>query len=54
MVDEYGMDISPATYTLIAITEVINCIDQDNIDIQMTILYQDIFVAVAISRFDQA
>ena len=28
MVDEYGMDISPATYTLVAITEVIDCLDQ--------------------------
>ena len=27
MVDEYGMDISPATYTLVAITEVIDCLD---------------------------
>ena len=38
MVDEYGMDISPATYTLVAITEVIYCLDYDYIHIQMVIL----------------
>ena len=36
MVDEYGMDVSPATYTLAAITEVIFTILQNKIKILIT------------------